>query len=237
MTLLTIVQQAARAIGVTVPDAVAASSDEQVLQLFEAVNKTGEDLMQEFDWNILTKEHTFSTVAAEEQVDLSTITDFSRIKDETMFNRDRNRLVFGPLDADEWQAEKGLITSITTDVFRIRGNAILFVADPTAGETVAFEYISENWAQSSGGTGQARFEVDTDVGVLDERLLQYGAEWRFLSTKGASYDEQFRAYEKQKEYVQGRDGGNRPRSMGRTRGFNTRMFRETGGILNDGNFG
>lgn len=236
MTLLTIVQRAARGVGIPVPDAVAGSSDPQVLQLLEATNKIGEDLMQEFDWNILTKEHTFSTVALEEQVDLSTITNFNRIKDETMFNRSKRRPVWGPLDPDEWQARKALVTAGFQDLFRIRGNAILFSNTPAAGETVAFEFVSKNWVGNSGITGKDLFDTDTDVGVLDERLLQRGAEWWFLEGKGGRYDERFRAYEKIKGEVQARDGGNRRRFMG---GGNFRHvgFRETAGILNDSGFG
>lgn len=236
MSLLTIVQRAARTIGIPVPDVVATSTDTQVLQLFEAVNKVGEDIMQEFDWNVLTTEHTFDTVAAEEQLDLSTIADFNRIIDETMFNRDKRRWVFGPLDPNEWQAERALITTNFRDIMRIRGNAILFANIPGAGETIAFEYVSENWCQSSGGTGQSAMALDTDVGVLDERLLQRGAEWWFLEGKGGRYDEKFRDYEKIKEEVQARDGGNRTRFMGgdarRRRGFGS-----TFGILNDSDFG
>ena len=236
MSLLTIVQRASQTIGIPVPDIVATSTDTQVLQLFEAVNKVGEDLMQEFDWNILTKEKTFSTVAAEEQLDLSTIADFNRVKDETMFNRDKRRQVFGPLDPNEWQAERALITTNFRDIMRIRGNAILFANVPAAGETIAFEYVSENWAQTAGAVGLAAMTADTDTGILDERLLQRGAEWWFLEGKGGRYDEKFRDYEKIKEEIQARDGGNRTRFMGggdrRRRGFGN-----TFGILNDSNFG
>lgn len=236
MTLLTIVQRAARGVGIPVPAVVSGSTDPQVLQLLEAANKIGEDLMQEFDWNSLTKEHTFSTVATEEQVDLSTITDFNRIKDETMFNRSKRRFVFGPLDPDEWQAEKTLVTTNVRDVMRIRGNAILFANVPAAGETIAFEYVSQNWAENAGGTGKDLFDADTDVGVLDERLIQRGAEWWFLEGKGGRYDERFRAYEKIKAEVQARDGGNRTRFMGGG-GFRRTGFRATAGILNDSGFG
>ena len=50
-----------------------------------------------------------------------------------------------------------------------------------------FEYQSNEWCESSGGTGQTAWADDADVGVLDEELMLLGIEWRFRRAKGLSY--------------------------------------------------
>jgi hypothetical protein len=47
-----------------------------------------------------------------------------------------------------------------------------------------FEYQSTYFCQSSAGADQSAWAADTDVGVLDENLMELGVIWRFKKKNG-----------------------------------------------------
>lgn len=208
MSLLTVIQNAAIGMNLTSPSTVATSTDTQVLQLMNLANQDGKDLIRRFDWQALTVEASFTTVAAALQTALSTVApDFFRLVDESMNNRTQHWRVIGPLNALEWQRRLALGAQVgVVNAFRIRGNDILFYPNPPAGNTVYFEYISKNWVQASDTTGKSSFTADTDTALIDEDILTLGVKWRFQKAKGLDYGEDFRSYEAALESVFGSDG-------------------------------
>lgn len=216
MSLLSIITNAAIDLNLAAPTAVANSTDTQVLQLLNLLNRDGKDLVRRFDWQRLTKEASFTTVATEEQTTLADIgaDDFARMVDETMNNRTQHWRVLGPLSAQEWQRRKSLGAQVgVVNSFRIRGDSILFYPTPRAGDSIYFEYISENWVQSSSGTPKAAFSADDDTTLLDEDILTLGVKWRFLKAKGLDYGEEFSSYESALESIFGADGARGPVDM------------------------
>jgi hypothetical protein len=198
MTLRTIVTGACGQLGIVQPSAVVASSDLQVQQLLSLAKQEGKELARRYDWEILTKEGTFTSTATETQVGVitTTFTDFGRIVNGSMFNRTQTRPVHGPLNAQEWQNKKARAAQVGVFYcFRIRGGAILFNPAPPTGDEIYFEYISNKWCQSSVGTAQADWAADADTALIDEELIRMGVVWRFLKAKGLDYAEEFRAYE------------------------------------------
>ena len=88
MTLLTICQDAANIIGITSPSAVTASTDLSVIQLEAAVNQEGRAQVRKYKWEVLIKEGSHTTVAAESQGAMTTIaSDFGRFSNNTLWNR------------------------------------------------------------------------------------------------------------------------------------------------------
>jgi hypothetical protein len=67
MSLLTLVQNAAKELGLTSPATAYASSDAQVVHLVALAQREGSELMQDYDWQVLTKEKTFLGVPTENQ--------------------------------------------------------------------------------------------------------------------------------------------------------------------------
>lgn len=214
MSLLTLVQNSAKELGLTSPSTAYASTDQQVIQLVSLAQREGIELMQDFDWQVLTTEKTFTSVALADQTTASAIpSDFDRFVPETFFNRTRKHAVFGPVSAQDWQFTQAVVATTLVESFRQRGNAILITPTPTAGDTYAFEYISNKWCESSGGTDQSAWAADTDVGLLPENVMTLGVIWRFLRAKGFDYAEAFRTYEMAKSKAQGKDGGKRRMNM------------------------
>jgi hypothetical protein len=223
VSLLSIIQGAAGRLGIPSPSAVISSTNAQVAQLLSLANKEGVELSARADWQVLTKEKTFLTTAAETQVG-AVATDYGHYLIDSMFNRSAIRKIVGPMTPAEWQAEKAFpVYTAVNPAFRIRGNALLFTpSDVTAGQTVAYEYISLNWVLAADGTTyKAAFTVDTDTSVLNETVMTNGVVWRFKSAKGLDFTEEFQEYEESVARLIAQDGGGRPRlnlgyGLGRT---------------------
>jgi hypothetical protein len=222
LSLLTIIQNAAGRLGIPSPSAVVSSTNAQVKQLLSLANKEGVELAARADWQVLTKEKTFTTVAQEIQTS-SVATDYGHYSIDTMFNRSAIRKVVGPLTPAEWQAEKAFpVYTAVNPAFRFRGNNLLFTPNPTAGQTVAYEYIGLDWVLAIDGTTyKAAFTADDDTSVLNEPVMTDGVVWRFKSAKGLDFTEEFQEYEEKVARLTAQDGGGKPRlslhnGLGRT---------------------
>jgi hypothetical protein len=211
MSLLQIVKDACDELSLPRPTVVIAATDPQVRQLLRLANVEGRSLAKRHNWQVLTSEHTFTTTATEVQLTASALaSDFAWIIPETIWNRSTRRMVYGPLSTQEWQQIKGTAISSVDPAFRIRNNTILMTPAPTTGHTIAYEYVSKNWCQSSGGTAQAAWAADTDTGRLDEYLMTLGVVWRFRKAKKLNFSDELATYEREVTDAIIRDGS-RPR--------------------------
>lgn len=213
MSLLSIIDEACGRMGLPQPTVVIGSSDPQVKQLLTLANVAGRDLAQSYNWQALTGQQTFTTVAANAQP-AAFPADFDRFIPNSGFNRTTRRPINGPVTAAQWQAlmaQPQLNTVFL--VYNERQGSFNVSPAPPAGQTVAYAYVSKNWAKSSGGTPQATFQADTDLTFLDEGTLADSLVWRFLRAKGFSYAEEMATYERNLEQQQARDGGSTSLSL------------------------
>lgn len=208
MSLLTIAQDAAREIGITPPDTIIGSSEANAITLRGIAQRVGRSLARRATWQKITKQTTFATVASTVTYDLAS--DFDWYLPETMFNRTRNRRVHGPISESMWQQIQASLTTLVNPGFRFRGGQILISPTPSSAETVAYEYISTQWCEASGGTDQSTWTADTDLPLFGEELHILGIVWRFKQSKGMDYSEAFRNYEAELNMAMIRDGA-RPR--------------------------
>jgi hypothetical protein len=195
MTLLTICQNATDEVGLSKPASVIGSTDATAVRCFRYAVRTGREFVKA---NIpyLYKEHTFSTVAA--QNNYTNPTDFDHFVPFTNWNRTTSRRML-PILPNNWQELKsGLATVSINDQFRIRGSdrEMLLEPTPTSIETVSFEYVSKNYCENAGGTGQSVWSADTDVGVIDEELFELSLIWRLLNRMGEPYAEEKAEYQR-----------------------------------------
>jgi hypothetical protein len=215
MSLLSTVQAACRLLSIPVPSVVSTSTDTQIQLLFELANEEGQEQARRYDWSLLTREWTFTSSAQTAQVG-ALPPDFDHFLHDTMFDRTTRRQVIFPITPQVWQAIQS--QPQLNRVFlagRLRGNgtttppSIAFIITPTpsSGDTVAYEYVTDNWATDAGGSPQTAYMTDTDVALLDESLIKLGLRWRFRKSKGLDYAEDFRTYETQVTIKEARDGG------------------------------
>lgn len=136
--------------------------------------------------------------------------DFQYFMTQTFWDRNYRWQLMGPLDAQEWQVLKsGIAPTGPRRRFRIMGN--LFYIDPVPAEvtTIAYEYYSNAWCQSSTGTLQSKWAADTDYYTLDDDCFILGLKWRFLRAKGFDYQEEADMWMKACQRALARNGGNR----------------------------
>lgn len=207
VSALSIVQDLTQRLNIPTPTSVANSTDPAVLQILALCNKEGEWLTNQYDWQALTLEANFVTVAQETQGALATICPYMKnIINDTMWNRDLRRPVFGPMNAQRWEQLKAMVMQGPWNQFQIRGDNILFIPVPTAGQNVWFQYTTRAWCKSSSGMGQVKFLADDDTLTLRDDLFKLGVEWRWRKAKGLEYAQDFVDYETMLQDAKARDG-------------------------------
>lgn len=195
MSLVTLIQDATDTLGIVRPSSVMGSSDTQVRQLLALAQREGKELARRHNWQALTKERTFTSVAAEEQTGIIP-SDFDRFVSDTFYDRTNQRLVNGPMSAMEYANYKSRMAVGVYSVFRMRGNAVFVLPAPPAGLAYSFEYLSNAWAQRADAAEQySSWRADDDTSLLDEETMTLGVVWRFLKAKGFDYGEAFRTYQ------------------------------------------
>ena len=132
---------------------------------------------------------------------------FSYITSSTFCDRKLTQPVRGPLSPIEWQALKARTATGPYASYRIFGGKLYAYPAPSAGNTWVFEYQSTYFCQSAAGANQSKWTADTDVGVLDEHLMEMGIIWRFKKKNGLDYSEDYRSYEQKLATETSRAGG------------------------------
>lgn len=207
MTLLSITNDVADEVSIDRPATIAGNASVDAQRLLRLVNKVGKKLMKVAPWQVLRKEQTFTSVAAEEQTGILP-SDFDRFIPETFFDRTGQAFISGPITPVEWQGFKASGYNGTQKKFVYRGDSIFILPAFGAGSTLAFEYVSKNWCQSSGGTGQTAFAADDDTGILDEELLTLATIFVYLDAEGQPTASAAREFEDYANTLLGNDQPN-----------------------------
>lgn len=231
MSLLSVVQSVSRLLRLPVPTTVSASSDGQVLQMWELLNEEVADLSSFHPWQVLTTEYSITTLNQEAQTG-GVPADLDRWVPDSFYNRSTRRPLTGPVDPQQWQAIKAYpYLSTVYLLWRERQGVFYITPAPPAGQLIYGEYISNSPIRSFGGAPQTTYLNDADYSILSEQLMGLGLRWRFLKAKGLEYGEDKNSYESNREQVVARDGGSRALSL-TPRPFNMRSVN-----ISDGNFG
>lgn len=207
MSLLDICTDAARELGITAPSAIVGNTDNRdAMIILRMAKKEGYLLAQRAFWTVLTKEHTFSTLAAADQGADSLPDDLDCIVPETIFNHTLRREVAGPVSRQDWAKEQATLITSVNPAYRIRGRSMLLTPTPSAGESVVYEYISKNWALSENDDEQDTFLADTDTTVFPEAIVTAGVIWRYKAHKGYEFRSSQLEYERMVTDFMMRDG-------------------------------
>lgn len=210
MSLLTICQGAARKLSLVVPSTiVSATTNKDAMLLLELAQEEGFELSRRANWSALRTEYTFTSVAADSQTS-SIPSDFSFMVIETFYDRTSRREVFGPITPQEWQVYKSNLIVPSDPHWIQRGSTLLMSPLQSAGHTMAYEYISTNWARSAGGAAQSTWLADSDTHIWSsDEFLKRGIIWRWKKHKGLAFEEERESYERMIADEIMRDGGAR----------------------------
>jgi hypothetical protein len=204
---LSTIQTTAAWVGVRQPTTVVNSTDVQVQQLYALCNEELEEMSKGFQWQVLTKGYSFVTTATAIQA-TAIPSDWSSFVPETMWNQSMAWPIMGPLSEQDWQnIQANLPAGPIPTYYRMIENTYYLTPTPTAGQTVAYSYVSLNCVLSNLGAEQTSYLADTDTAKISERIISLGTRWRFKAAKGLDYAEDLRTYEREKAIMQGKDRG------------------------------
>lgn len=161
-------------------------------------------------------------------------TDFEFFIEQTFWDGSYRWQLLGPIDAQEKNVIKWGISPVgPRRRFWVRNNTMFINPTPTnSTDVIAFDYFSNAWCTSSGGTDQKIWTADTDTYKLDEECFIQGIKWRYLSAKGLDYTQEKDDYETVVQRVKARNGGQRDlpinAQMSRLRLLNDANIPDTG---------
>ena len=207
MTLLTICQDAADRVGLPQPSQIIGNGDLNVRRLLAAANQEGIALSRRNDWQETQRMASFVTVSGQDKYPIeSAAPNYGRSIEKTYWDQSLQRMVIGPTSPQTWMRVTTWRTTSVTFRYRIReGNVELFPT-PGGAEEIRFEYITDTWCRSAGGTEQSRWLADDDTGILDEYLIGLGVEWRWLQINRRQYADLKKTYDDEVNKAAGRSG-------------------------------
>lgn len=130
------------------------SIDGTYIQMGGLLNSCGQEMVELFEWQILTERIDFTTQIGESGTyDLPD--DFSYMIDQTGWDHTNRVSMGGPLSAQEWTylAGRDLISQSIYASFRLVDYKLdLYPQPPPVGLQVTFEYISRNWLTNNDGS-------------------------------------------------------------------------------------
>jgi len=183
----TVINGVAAEVGLTPVADPYQSADASFIQMTYLLNTAGKELSVMRSWNVLRREHTFTT-AVVDTGDYALPVDFRRIYDRTAWDRTNDEPLVGPLSPQEWAALKGRDTpNISILSFRLMdGEFSVYPHNPVGViRNVAYEYVSNYWVLNADGTTyQKEATTGTDIVVFDDLLIGRYLKLKFLIARG-----------------------------------------------------
>lgn len=166
-----------------------ASQDPLFIQLRYLLNTAGEELMEAFPWELLTKSHKILT-AENDSGDYSLPADYGYMINQTNWEQSK-RTPMGSLSTQEWATLKGLNLSggIVYPSFRIAGGKYNIIPNNPvpAGLDINFEYITSNWVWDGNDINpvfKSEVTMATDVPLFNKTLISRAVKVKYLESGG-----------------------------------------------------
>lgn len=193
--------------GFMVPTAYIGSLSTDDVQMAYLANAAADDIREKAPQAI----RKFGSVTLSAATSYALPTDFLAYVADTAYVEGRLDPVLLPTSAPQWN--EWLANSSGAGI-HVRARFIagrLEVLEPESGAVIRFEYISNApWTDSTGVTAREQATVDTDLCLLDRRLMETAIKWRWKKEKGLEdwqIDQQ--VYLQQLNAWRGRDQGAR----------------------------
>lgn len=218
-TLSAIVQNVAQLVSFPTPADPAGDTDPAVVQMVQAVNLAGLDLLSMNDWQELTKTHTISVQASPPGVSEQAFNlpqDFYEFVDQTQWNSTMQWPAIGPVSPQAWQELLIRQTLPTLSFYwQVRGSQIYILAPPTSAQTLSFFYQSFAWVrdQDDSSLYKNRATKNGDVILLDSYLVTMLARAKWLEMKGLDSSAAMRDFHVSFENRKGNEKGANVLSM------------------------
>lgn len=203
MTLSEILDTVQLECGLSTYDAYAEAADEAVKRLLYFANRSISNLSR-YPWQALRKTYTFTLT---DDTSYTLPGDYRALIQDTMYTDSHLWPVDFPANEAEWaylQASSGG----TGPQVRVRllGNT-LNIYEPTAGETIRVEYLSNTPVIASDNTRKEKFTADTDSPVLDSDLVTQDIIWRYKKLLGMDFTPDLAEFKSLERILRGQEAG------------------------------
>jgi hypothetical protein len=216
MTILSVLQDVASFIGVTVPNEVFASTVREHVELASMAQEMAERIASGHDWQKLSKVATITGDGSAEAFDLPS--DYDRMLVKASVWSSSLETALSPITSlDKWLELDVQSFDFVINAWTIYAGQMNIKPALSTGATAKYFYQSDRIIAPATGANKVAFTADTDSFVLDERLLKLGVIWRWKEQKGQPYAECMADYEELKERLVVRDRGSRMMRIGRVR--------------------
>jgi len=119
------------------------------------------------------------------QTKFSLPSDWDRQVDGTHWDKTQHWMMIGPISAQKWELlTSGYISTGPRVQYRIFGGKFQIWPAQASDHQLGFEYMSNAWATSAGGTAKTSFTVDTDTCIFPDRLMVLGLKRKYFEAKG-----------------------------------------------------
>lgn len=203
-SLITIIQSAMAELNLPRPTIAVSSTDQNVIKMVALLRAVCDDLLAEYDWQVLQTRYSFSTTGVESY---TLPADKGRFISGTFFDANNRWPMKGPRTAIEWEWIKasnwngGPFTSM-----RVYGDKLYITPVPTDTFTFNFEYLSSNYVNDgSSGVSKSEFTQDSDICVFDHRVVIYGLKLKWRESIGQDTSSALSDYQRALEFAKGSD--------------------------------
>lgn len=195
MAIIDVVKSAATVLGIRVPDQLFAATSREMVEMQALVNRVALLVRDEYDWQQLKRIGTFTGDAAAEAFD--TPSDFGRmLTDGELYSSSfPGRCLDQILSLNDWIEITQQSLSSTYGMWIIYGDQFHVQPIRATGETLTFGYLANTLVKPATGARKARFTLDDDTFVLDDRLLELAIIWSWKAGKNQAYAKELQDYE------------------------------------------
>lgn len=222
-----ILNRVAAEVGIAPIEAPLSSQDPFFIQLRFLLNTAGEELMQAYPWELLTREHAILTQQGDSgEYDLPD--DFGYILNQTEWDQTNNVPMGGPLSPQEWTYLQGrdLASNTLYASFRIsQGKFNVFPNPPATGLDLTFEYMTKNWvidgeSDPQNPTFKDEVTIASDKPLFDKTLITRALKVKYLESGGFDTTKAQADYNQIFAFLTGNDKGAPMLNAGRgSRGY------------------
>lgn len=207
-----VINRAAVECGLNPVNDVFATPDPNFQSFRYLLNSCGQELVQEFDWNISIRTHKFVTQVGDTGVyDLPA--DFSYMIDQTGWQQGAPGAAYpllGPASAQWWSflAATEIYSVSIYAWFRIKeGKFNLWPQPPPVGIPIAYEYVSRAWVKAGDAADEYRdtVQIPSDLVLYEPILIVKKLKLAWLQAKGFDSQKAEDEYQAALEAWKGKD--------------------------------
>lgn len=136
--------------------------------------------------------------------------DYSRLVDQTEWDKTQHWSMVGPETGQQWQwLKSGYISSGPRMRYRLLGGYFQIWPPDGSDDYIGFEYVSNQWVLATADVvtpSKASFTVDTDTCIFPDTLMVLGIKSKYMMAKGWA-DPYGNLFERQKAIAQANDAG------------------------------